>query len=127
MNPRGVKSSWAFYTFTRLLHGTALTNILFRPVFQLSFSRIGGKAFPFALTLHYTADYVYRFFRTWRGNGAKIYIPTQFAHNAALTASWGTRYHLSLEANNLTDALLYDNYSLQKPGRNVMCKLRFAF
>ena len=87
----------------------------------------GGKAFPFALTLHYTADYVYRFFRTWRGNGAKIYIPTQFAHNAALTASWGTRYHLSLEANNLTDALLYDNYSLQKPGRNVMCKLRFAF
>lgn len=50
-----IKSPWipvgeelmGFYTFTRLLHDPALTNILFRPVFQLSFARIGGKAFPF--------------------------------------------------------------------------------
>lgn len=37
------------------------------------------------------------------------------------------RYNVAFEANNLTDALLYDNYSLQKPGRNFALKLRYMF
>ena len=34
------------------------------------------------------------------------------------------RYALSLECRNLTDAALYDNYSLQKAGRALYAKLR---
>lgn len=86
-----------------------------------------NEAPRWSVSLRYGVDYVYRFFRTWRGNGAKIYIPTQWAHNAAVEVSYGRHYHCSLEGNNLTDALLYDNYSLQKPGRSIMARFRISF
>lgn len=85
----------------------------------------GGRA---DLSVGYSVDYVQRFYRTWRGQGAKIYIPTQFSHSASVVLSLlRGRYHVALEANNIGDAPLYDNYSLQKPGRAFMCRLRYAF
>ncbi|ETD17728.1 MULTISPECIES: TonB-dependent receptor plug domain-containing protein [Prevotellaceae] len=80
------------------------------------------------LTFGYDMRYVHRFYRSWEGSGAKLYIPEQFSHNANATYSVKQgRYNVSLEVNNFTDRLLYDNYSLQKPGRNFSIKLRYMF
>ncbi len=80
------------------------------------------------LTIGYDVKVVHKFFRTWAGNGAKLYIPGQVSHNANVTYSLcAGRYNVSVEANNFTDALLYDNYSLQKPGRNFAIKFRYTF
>lgn len=80
------------------------------------------------LTLSYGIDYMHRFFRSWEGDGAKIYIPRQVSHNASVVYSLaGGRYNIAFEANNFTDAILYDNYSLQKPGRNFNVKFRYVF
>ena len=69
-----------------------------------------------------------KFFRSWAGEGAKLYIPAQGAHDANVTYSINNgRFNLAAEARNITNALLYDNYSLQKPGRNFSVKLRYFF
>ncbi|MBV7440866.1 TonB-dependent receptor plug domain-containing protein [Weeksellaceae bacterium TAE3-ERU29] len=57
-------------------------------------------------------------------NRAKI--PTQWSHDFFLTYSWGKgRYNLSADVKNIFDADLYDNYSLQKPGRAFSVKFRY--
>lgn len=79
------------------------------------------------LTIGYDLKATHRFYRTWQGYGARLYIPGQVAHNANLTlALRGGRYNVAFEANNFTDALLYDNYSLQKPGRSFAVKFRYV-
>lgn len=80
------------------------------------------------LRLSYLYQYVHWFFLTWEGYGSlstKSRIPTQNLHNATLTYSWHKQqYNLSLECNNLFDAMAFDNFKLQKPGRNFLCKFR---
>lgn len=52
-------------------------------------------------------------------------VPKQFAHN--LTLNYGIKkgkYNFTLECKNLTDDALYDNFSLQKPGRAFYGKVR---
>lgn len=79
------------------------------------------------LTLGYDLKGVHRYYRTWQGYGARLYIPGQLSHNASATLSLqGGRYNISFEVRNLTDALLYDNYSLQKPGRSFSVKFRYV-
>lgn len=81
-----------------------------------------------SLTAGWTLRHVHKFFRTWAGYGAKLYIPTQTSMDASITCSLcGGRYNIAMEANNFTNALLYDNYSLQKPGRNFSIKFRYVF
>lgn len=54
-------------------------------------------------------------------------VPDQWAHNLTLSYGMaGGRYNLSLECRNLTDARLYDNFSLQKPGRAFYAKFRIS-
>lgn len=80
------------------------------------------------LTFGYNLQYVHSFFRSWQSEGAKLIIPRQISHDANLTyAIQDGKYNISLEANNFTDALLYDNYSLQKPGRSFSIKFRYFF
>lgn len=80
------------------------------------------------LTVGYNFQYVHAFFRSWQSEGAKLVIPRQISHDASLTyAVQDGRYNVSLEVNNFTDALLYDNYSLQKPGRSFSVKFRYLF
>lgn len=79
-------------------------------------------------TLGYNIKGVHRFYRTWSGYGAKLFIPNQLSHSASATWSFADgRYHVAFEANNFTNALLYDNYSLQKPGRSFSIKFRYVF
>ena len=80
------------------------------------------------LTIGYDMRYVHRFYRSWSGDGAKLYVPEQYSHDANITYSiYGGRYNISIEANNFTNSLLYDNYSLQKPGRNFAIKFRYSW
>lgn len=58
---------------------------------------------------------------------SKEVVPMQMAHNLSLTYSVKNgHYNFSLECRNLTDAKLYDNFSLQKAGRAFYGKVRVS-
>lgn len=71
-------------------------------------------------------QYVHWYYLTWEAYGnvaSKARIPSQNVLNASLTYSWkNERYNMTLSCNNITNRVCYDNYKLQKPGRNMMCK-----
>lgn len=81
------------------------------------------------LTLGYGLGYVHAYYLAWPSLGSKdskSIIPGQLSHNLTVGyALAGGRYNVSVECRNLTDALLYDNYLLQKPGRAFSLKLRY--
>lgn len=83
------------------------------------------------LTVTYDNQYTHKFcyYTANIGSDNSDYIvPNQFAHN--LTVSYGIkngRYNLSFECRNLTNARLYDNFSLQKAGRAFYGKIRIYF
>ncbi|WP_346048516.1 TonB-dependent receptor [Ihuprevotella massiliensis] len=80
------------------------------------------------LTVGCDIRYIHKFYRSWASEGAKLYVPEQLSCDANVVyAIQGGRYNVSLEANNITNALLYDNYSLQKPGQNFSIKFRYVF
>ncbi|MFV0290727.1 MAG: TonB-dependent receptor domain-containing protein [Mangrovibacterium sp.] len=80
------------------------------------------------LMFGYTVNYVHDFFRSWESEGGKIIIPGHTTHDLSLNyAMKKGRYNITLEARNMTDELVYDNYSLQKPGRNFAVKFRYFF
>ena len=80
-----------------------------------------------SLTLQYENMYVHSFsyYSNHIGSGKSEYlVPMQFSHNIVLTyAIKEGRYNLSFECRNLTNALLYDNFRLQKPGRAFFGKV----
>jgi outer membrane receptor protein involved in Fe transport len=79
------------------------------------------------LSIGYNARYVHSFFRSWESEGGDIIIPGQLSHDLSLTLSFRNgRYHLAAEIRNITDEILYDNYSLQKPGRSAQIKVRYS-
>ncbi|MBM6992617.1 MAG: TonB-dependent receptor plug domain-containing protein [Prevotella sp.] len=91
-----------------------------------TFNRVLGRFNR--LTVGYHLRHVHKFFRSWEGEGAKLYVPNQLSHDIIMTyAIANGRYNISIEANNFTNSLLYDNYSLQKPGRNFSVKFRYVF
>ena len=80
------------------------------------------------LTLGYNLAYTHEFFLSWQSEGAKITVPTQLSHDLSLTYTVPrNKYTLSVEVKNFTDALLYDNYSLQKAGRAFYVKASYRF
>ena len=122
----------------RTMMGTSAANLLYK-------DRIPNLPYQFAdfdatvhwpnfcgkgnkLSLTYEAQYTHAFSYYASRIGANNYayiVPTQWAHHATLSlALRNGRYNLALECRNLTDARLYDNFSLQKPGRAVYAKLR---
>lgn len=91
-----------------------------------TFKRVLGK--DNRLTIGCDLRYIHKFYRSWSSEGAKLYVPEQLSCDANLVyAIQGGRYNVSLEANNFTNALLYDNYSLQKTGRSFSIKFRYVF
>ncbi len=84
------------------------------------------------LTIGYNLLYVHAFWLYWPSRGgrgedaAKMEIAQQFNHDLNLVYSLKKgRYNIGLEAKNLTNAALYDNFSLQKPGRAFYLNLRY--
>lgn len=80
------------------------------------------------LKLAYNYQWVHWFYLTWEAYGSdasKARIPTQNISNvSALYQLAGGKYNIFLECNNIFDAMAYDNYKLQKPGRAFFIKFR---
>ena len=91
-----------------------------------TFHNVGLRDSRLRLTCDY--QWVHWFYLTWEAFGSastKSRVPTQHITNASLLYSWcGGRYNVSLECTNLLDALAFDNYRLQKPGRAFFLKFR---
>jgi outer membrane receptor protein involved in Fe transport len=87
---------------------------------------LGGK--DNLLTFTYDGQYVQEFsyYSARIGSNKGDYIvPDQLSHNISLVYSLKSgRYNIALECRNVTDERLYDNFSLQKPGRAFYAKFR---
>lgn len=73
--------------------------------------------------------YIHPFFLTWEDLGNrddKNIIPRQITHDLQLEYALkeGT-YNITLSVDNLTNALVYDNFNIPKPGRSLNTKFRF--
>jgi outer membrane receptor protein involved in Fe transport len=79
------------------------------------------------LNIGYNLLYVHAFYLYWPSRGGdKLDIPQQFSHDVNMVYSLNNgRYNIGLEARNITNDLLYDNFSLQKPGRAFYVNLRY--
>ncbi len=80
------------------------------------------------LRIGYSWQWVHWYFLNWEAYGnkaSKARIPTQNISDLNVTYAWhDDRYSLSVECSNIFDALVYDNYRLQKPGRAFYAKFR---
>lgn len=76
----------------------------------------------------YGVNYVNWFYLYWSNDGrrdTKAIIPTQFVQQAGLSyALRNNRIALSVEAHNLANAKVYDNFNVQLPGRAYTLKAR---
>jgi outer membrane receptor protein involved in Fe transport len=92
------------------------------------FHNIGGKKAGNTLNLEYNLGYVYKFFLNWEsmGNAANKYtLPTQISHDFSATYMIkGGKYNFSVEARNIGNAELADNFAMLKPGRAFYGKFR---
>lgn len=77
----------------------------------------------------YTGRYVHSFFRGWESIGLREYkqvIPAQVTHAVGLTWTldrYPTRGWATLEVDNLSDARVFDNFGVERPGRSLALKL----
>lgn len=75
------------------------------------------------LALSWATRYVHSFFRGWEGLGdpaTKLRVPAQVVHSLALvyaTKRAGRTLSFTTEAQNLTDAEVYDFFGVPRPGR----------
>jgi Outer membrane cobalamin receptor protein len=80
------------------------------------------------LTLTYDNHYQDSFPLNFENVGSrdeKRFVPKQFSHSVTASYSLNNgRYNISFECQNLTDANLYDSFSLQKAGRAFYGKFR---
>jgi outer membrane receptor protein involved in Fe transport len=83
------------------------------------------------LQLNWDLQYIHWFYLTWEAYGSdlsKNRVPDQYIQNASLSYSLQNgKYNISAECRNLANALAYDNYLLQKPGRSFAVKFRYFF
>ena len=82
------------------------------------------------LNFGYNLLYVHAFYLYWPSLGSeKFDVPQQLSHDVNLTYSTGKsgRLQLIAECRNMLDSKLYDNFSLQKPGRSFSGKIRYFF
>lgn len=81
------------------------------------------------LQFNWDFQYTHWYYLTWENYGSKegkSIIPDQYIQNASLSYSMNEgRYNVSLECNNLTDNLAYDNFKLQKQGRYFAVKFHY--
>lgn len=103
------------------LFGNADASLFFKNVFNQGDN----------LSVGYNVLYVHAFYLYWpsMGTGGDKYgIPKQLAHDINFTYTLKNgRYNFSLECKNITNDRLYDNFSLQKPGRAFYGKIRYFF
>ncbi|MDF3026866.1 MAG: btuB 8 [Fluviicola sp.] len=78
---------------------------------------------------NWTTSYIEEFYLKWPSLGSlnsKFIIPRQVVSNVSLSfTSHAGRYNVSVSCMNLFDAMCYDNFRIQKPGRSFNVKLRY--
>lgn len=80
------------------------------------------------LSIGYNGLYVHAFYLYWPSRGSdKLDIPRQISHDLNLTFTFAKGMQWVLECKNMTNKKLYDNFSLQKPGRSFTGKIKYAF
>lgn len=96
---------------------------------SFSFKNVGGEKNN--LHVGYNLLYVESFWLYWpslgTGNSSlKLATPVQVSHdiNAVYSLRNG-KYNIGLEAKNIMDAKLVDNFQMQKPGRSFYLNLRY--
>ena len=81
------------------------------------------------LFANWTTSFVEAFYLKWPaygGKSSKADIPRQLSHSISLSYSMkGGKYNASLSCTNIFDAVLFDNFMLQKPGRAFSLKLNY--
>lgn len=79
------------------------------------------------LTMHYAFRFVERFYTTWLLI-EDFRTPRQFIHDIGLSYAFPDRHWIvSLDAKNLLDRQVYDNFAVQKPGRAIYLKINYQF
>lgn len=82
------------------------------------------------LNVAYFFDHVYEFSSVREANTVRNpanFVPTQNIHSLELTYTFpGRRINLSARINNIFDDDLFDNFRIQRPGRNVNVKIRYT-
>ncbi|MDR2914411.1 MAG: TonB-dependent receptor [Tannerella sp.] len=80
------------------------------------------------LSVYYNVNYVKGFLRNWSNVGSANlkYIPTQYPMDVGMTYAFpGNKIVMNLDAKNISNQQIYDNYGLQKPGRAFYIKLTY--
>ncbi|MGY0037689.1 TonB-dependent receptor domain-containing protein [Pedobacter sp. NJ-S-72] len=94
---------------------------------SLFFKNVGKKGNN--LTMGYNVLYVHHSYLSWPSQGTtetKSIIPRQWMQDVNIVYTLGNgKYNIALECKNLTDNRIYDNFSLQKPGRAFYAKVRY--
>lgn len=104
-----------------------------RPYLTASWGgRLRFTGFPNAddtLEPFYHGRYVHEFFRGWESQGLREFkqvVDAQLTHTAGVTYTLSEdfgRITATAEVENFTDALAYDNYGVERPGRGYYFKL----
>ncbi|MFC6102009.1 TonB-dependent receptor [Olivibacter domesticus] len=94
---------------------------------SLFFNNVGKKGN--VLSFGYNVLYVHAYYLSWPSQGDELTkrdIPRQWNQdvNVMYTMNDG-KYNIAFECKNIVDNRLYDNFSLQKPGRGFYLKLRY--
>ncbi len=80
------------------------------------------------LSITYAMNYTHEFFKNWESFGSvnKATIPTQLTHDIGLMYTFMEgKLTLAVDAKNILNEQVFDNYALQKPGRMIYGKITF--
>ena len=80
------------------------------------------------LRLNYQFGYVHKFYKNWKSIGGenKAIIPTQDVHNLGMIYTFpDKKISVGLNAKNILNKQVFDNWALQKPGRSFHVKISY--
>jgi len=83
----------------------------------------------FRASIYYHISYVQQFLRNWANIGGKNldYIPTQFTNDMGISFTIPSdKITVSVDAKNITNQQVFDNFGLQKPGRAFYAKITYS-
>lgn len=79
------------------------------------------------LNLYYNTGYVGEYYVVW-GQPEWSLTPSQFTHDLGISYGFPSKKLIaSIDVKNIMNAEIYDNFSIQKPGRGIYFKLNYTF
>lgn len=80
-------------------------------------------------SIYYHVSYVQKFLRNWANVGGKNldYIPTQFTSDMGISFTIpSNKITISVDAKNINNQQVFDNFGLQRPGRAFYAKITYS-